>query len=87
MSIMTEEAHLKMEAARYTSGNKGFTHKKYLTTHLQAYVLMEQNPALSTSYSEFHKKDLILKGITCPKPEDRGRGCPLQAEMDFRPDH
>ena len=27
---------------------------------------MEQNPALSTTYSEFHKKDLILKGIKCP---------------------
>ena len=55
-----------MEAARYTSGNKGFTFQKYLTTHLQAYVLMEQNPALSTTYREFHKKDLILKGIKCP---------------------
>ena len=46
MSITTEEAHLKMEAARYTGDNKGFTLQKYLTTHLQAYVLMEQNPAL-----------------------------------------
>ena len=27
---------------------------------------MEQNPALSTTYSDFHKKDLILKGIKCP---------------------
>ena len=46
MSITTEEVHLKMEAARYTGGNKGFTFQKYLTTHLQAYVFMEQNPAL-----------------------------------------
>ena len=66
MSITTEEACLKLEPAWYTGGNKGFTFQKYLTTHLQAYVLMEQNPALSTTYSEFHKKDLILKGIKCP---------------------
>ena len=51
MSITTEEARLKMEAARYTSGNRGITFQKYLTTHLQAYLLMEQNPALSTTYS------------------------------------
>ena len=63
---MTEEAHLKMEAARYTGGNKGCTFRKYLTMHLQAHVLMEQNPVLSTTYSKFHKKDLILKGIKCP---------------------
>ena len=54
MLITTEEAHLKMEAARYTSGNKGFTFQKSLTTHVQAYVLREQNLALSTTYSEFH---------------------------------
>ena len=66
MSITTEEGRLKMEAARYTSGNRGMTFQKYLTTHLQAYLLIEQNPALSTTYSEFHKKDLILKGIKCP---------------------
>ena len=47
MSITTEEAHLKMEAARYTGGNKGFTFQKYLTTHLQAYVLLEQKTQLS----------------------------------------
>ena len=66
MSITTEEARLKMEAVRYTGGNKGLTFQKYLTTNLQAHVLMEQNPALSTTYSEFHKKDLILKGVKCP---------------------
>ena len=66
MSITTEEARLKMEAVRYTGGNKGLTFQKYLTTHLQAHVLMEQNPALSTTYSEFHKKDLLLKGIKRP---------------------
>ena len=66
MSMTNEEASLKMEAARYTAGNNGFTFQKYLTTLLQAYVLMEQNPALSTTYSEFDKKDFILKGIKCP---------------------
>ena len=65
MSIATEEVRLNMEAARYTGGDKGFTFQKYLTTHLQAYVLLEQNPTLSTTYSEFHKKDRILKEIKC----------------------
>ncbi|WP_317201366.1 hypothetical protein, partial [Janthinobacterium sp.] len=61
LSITAEESRLKMEEARFTGGKGSF--QKYLTTHLQAHTLMETNPEFNTVYSDYHKKELLLRGI------------------------
>ena len=64
-----------MKTAKY-AGAKGNV-QNYLTTHLQAHMLMEKNPELSTVYSTFHKKDLLLRGIKCAEMQVSHRGVKL----------
>ena len=61
LSITVEEARIKLEQAKYTGGKGNF--QKYLTTHLQGHALMARNPEISTSYSDFHKRNLLFNGI------------------------
>ena len=69
-----------MKTAKY-AGGKGNV-QNYLTTHLQAHMLMEKNLKFSTVFSTLHKKNLLLRGIKCAEMQVSHRGvkCPVQTE-------